>query len=531
MTLTTLTFAFTLAVTAAQVPPAPPVEPVPPVMPVPPAMPVPPPMPMAPMMPVMPVIPDFEMPDIDFAGIEAALADMALPGVDFAMPQIEEALHAAELAMATMPLGALDAQLAAEAELVGALGAGLAMDTAALALDAAREAELTTRGYAFGWDAQSRSRDREAAAYERARASLDRRNWDDAINRFNDVVTMKGDRADAALYWKAYAESRAGRAADAQATIAALRSGYPKSRYLNDANALEVELKRGGGQQVSPASQQDEDLKLLAIQGLQHSSPEQAVPLLEQILNSSNSPRVKERALYVLALSDSPRAREILVGLAKGGGNPDLQRKAIDYLAMHGRRGDQSLLEDVYRSTNDIEVRRRVLRGYMQTDDRGRLLAVAQNESNEELRATAIRYLGNSGGRTELASLYAKEASPAVRAQIVRSLGQAGAAEQLRDVVRNEKDADVRRQAIRAFAMVGREKTGTALRDMYATESTPEGKRAIMQAMHAQDDAEGLVAIARRESDPELKEYAVRRLSTMTQSKVALDYLMELINK
>lgn len=510
MTLTTLTFALTLAVTAAQVPPSPPVQPVPPVMPVPPAMPI---------MPVMPAIPDFEMPDIE------------MPDLDFAMPQIAEALEAAELAMATMPLGEIDAQLAAaEAELAGAFRVDLARDTAAFALDAAREADLAAGTYSFAWGG-SQSRDREAAAYERARASLDRRNWDDAINRFNDVVTMKGDRADAALYWKAYAESRAGRAADAQATIAALRSGYPKSRYLNDANALDVELKRGGGQQVSPESQQDEDLKLLAIQGLQHSSPEQAVPLLEQILNSSNSPRVKERALYVLALSDSPRAREILVGLAKGGGNPDLQRKAIDYLAMHGRRGDKSLLEDVYRSTSDVEIRRRVLRGYMQTDDRTRLLAVAQNESNEELRATAIRYLGNSGGRTELASLYAKEASPAVRAQIVRSLGQAGAAEQLRDVVRNEKDPEVRRQAIRAFSMVGRDKTGTALRDMYATEATPEGKRAIMQAMHAQDDAEGLVAIARRESNPELKEYAVRRLSTMTKSKVALDYLMELINK
>ena len=37
--------------------------------------------------------------------------------------------------------------------------------------------------------------------------------------------------------------------------------------------------------------------------------------------------------------------------------------------------------------------------------------------------------------------------------------------------------------------------------------------------------------MARRENDPKLKEDIVRRLSTMTKSKVALDYLMELLNK
>lgn len=495
MTLATFTLALALSATHAQVPPAPPAVPAAPV-------------PAIPALPAIPAMPDVEFPDFQFPAFDIPDFEMPDVGALIASVDVDAAMIAAETALAAMP------------SMAGFEGHFLA-------------AERALANATLSWDGQARGvqGDRERAAYERARASLDRRNWDDAVERFDAVVSLKGERADAALYWKAYAQSRAGRAAEAQATIAALRGAYPKSRYLNDASALEVELKRGGGQPVSPEAQQDEDLKLLAIQGLQHSSPEQAIPLLEKILGSSNSPRVKERALYVLALSNSPRAQEILLGIAKGGGNPDMQRKAIDYLATNSRRGGASSLEEIYNASSDIEVRRRVLRAYMTSGDRARLLALARNEKNEELRVAAIRYLGSSGGSAELVALYETEPSPAVRTQIVRSLGMTGAGDRLQQVIRTEKDPEVRVQAIRAFMMVGREKTGTALRDMYATESTAEGKRAIVQALHAQNDAEGLVALARAENDPKQKEYIVRRLSTMTKSKVALDYLMELLNK
>lgn len=523
MTLVTLTAALALSATVAtaQVPPVPPPATAPPVQT--PATPATPPVPPTAVVAPAEAWPMFELPDFvhefDFPPIEFP----AIASLD-----VERAMMNAELAVAAMPpMDALHAQLADADAALAELGFDHLGD-----LSEAR-AELMA-GHAGVWGPQrgeAFERDRENAAYERGRSALDRRNWDDAVTRFDQVIALKGSRADAALYWKAYAQSRLGKTTEAQASIAALRTGYPKSRYLSDASALEVELKRGGGQAVSPESQQDEDLKLLAIQGLQHSDPEQAIPLIEKILASSNSPRVKERALYVLALSNSSRAREILLGIATGGANPDLQRRAIDYLAMHSQREGQSLLEEVYKANTDPEVRMRVLRAYMSAGDRARLLAVAQNEQNENLRLAAIRYLGSSGSTAELSQLYAKEASKEVRVQIVRSIAAGGGADQLQQIARTEKDPDVRQQVIRAFAAVGRERTGTALRDMYANDASPETRRTIIQALHAQNDAEGLVAIARRETDPKLKEQIVRSLSTMTKSKVALDYLMELLNK
>lgn len=496
MTFASVTFAAAVTLAAApalaQVPPppaTPPAQAAPPVAP--PAVP-PPGAPLPAPLPPMPI-------DLDRAMIEMKAAMAAMPPTE----TIQAKLVEAELALArTAPL----------------LPPGHFPDfEVAFEFDHAGQA-VTVAGRA--------QREREASFYEMGRSALDRRNWQDAINRFEQVAQLKGARADAAIYWKAYAQGKNGQRAEALASIASLLQTYPNSRYANDAKALEIELKRG---QVSPESQQDEDLKLLAIQGLQHSDPEQAIPLLEKILASANGPRIKERALYVLALSNSSRAQEILLGIAKGGGNPDLQRKAIDYLATQSRSEGRSRLEEVYRSNADPDVRLRVLRAYASAGDRQRLLSVAQGEQNEELRMAAIRYLGSSGAVTELAQLYDKETSKAIRIQIVRGLASAGAIERLQTIARGEADGEIRLQAIRSFASAGRERTGTILQDMYAKETTPEGKRAIIQALHAQNNPEGLVAIARRETDPKLKEDIVRRLSTMTKSKVALDYLMELL--
>src|SRR5687768_2050618 len=60
---------------------------------------------------------------------------------------------------------------------------------------------------------------REDERYERGTEALDEERWDRAIEAFDSVVNMGGRRADAGLYWKAYAQRKAGRPADALATL------------------------------------------------------------------------------------------------------------------------------------------------------------------------------------------------------------------------------------------------------------------------------------------------------------------------
>src|SRR5205814_1470904 len=113
-----------------------------------------------------------------------------------------------------------------------------------------------------------------------------------------------------------------------------LKKSYPSSAYLKDARTLEVDVKKLGPNDVD-----DEDLKIAAIQTLQYQNPDQAIPLLEGVLSkSTNSLRYKRQALFVLAQIDQPKARQVLLSYAKGGGNPDLQKRAIELLGNRGQK-------------------------------------------------------------------------------------------------------------------------------------------------------------------------------------------------
>jgi hypothetical protein len=378
---------------------------------------------------------------------------------------------------------------------------------------------------------RERERDREDNLYEAAQRLLEKSQWQQAAERFSSVASLKGPRADAALYWKAYALDKLGQKAEALATAAELMKAYPTSRWMSDIRALEIQVRQSVGQPVRPETESDEELKLLAIQALQHSDPEQAIPMLEKILQGPQSPRLKERALFVLAQSNSPRARQLLAGVAKGGGNPDLQRRAIQYLGVNGTRENRELLAEIYAGTTDVDVKRRILRAFMVAGDRARVLTAATGEKLPELREEAVRQLGVMGAHDELWQLYQKESALEVKKQILQAMFVGGNATRLIELANSEPNAELRRTAIRNLGLMNSRQTADALVGLYAKEKDAEIRRAVIQGLFVQNNAEQLVAIARKETDPEMRKEIVRRLATMSGSKVAMDYLLEILNK
>jgi hypothetical protein len=366
--------------------------------------------------------------------------------------------------------------------------------------------------------------------YERGQRALDSRNWDDALERFTQVASAGGSRADGALYWKAYALAKLGRRDQAVAAIAELRKSYATSRWLEDAKALELEVKQAGGQPVRPEAESDEELKLMAINGLVQSDPERALPLLENLLKTSISPKLKERALFVLAQSSSPRGKQVLEQVARGGaGNPDLQLKAVSYISASSKRTDnKQLLWEIYSSSNDNQVKRAVLSGLKSSNDKEHLLQIAKTEKSLQLRLDAISYLGSNGAQADLWQIYQGETSPEVKQQIVHAMISSGSADRLTEIAKTEKDPKLRRDAIHALGSMNSTKTGDTLVGMYASETDPAMKRNIMDGLHSQRNVKGLVDLARKENDPGMKREIVSRLSNM-RSKEAADYLMELL--
>ncbi|MGB7621230.1 MAG: tetratricopeptide repeat protein, partial [Terriglobia bacterium] len=119
----------------------------------------------------------------------------------------------------------------------------------------------------------SRPRDKEEALYDHGTRALDQGHWDRAVAVFGQVVELHARRTDGALYWKAYAQNKLGQRTEALAGLAELNKSFPQSRWINDAKALEVEIRSQAGRPVSPSNEGDEDLKLMAINGLLTSDP------------------------------------------------------------------------------------------------------------------------------------------------------------------------------------------------------------------------------------------------------------------
>ena len=375
--------------------------------------------------------------------------------------------------------------------------------------------------------ASNRNSDRDDHYYERGKSDLDAGRWEKAANDFGEVVSRGGAHSDGALYWKAYALNKLGRRDEALSAVGDLRKNYASSRWLDDARALEIEIKQASGKTVGPESADDEEMKLMALNGLLSSDPERALPLLEKLLHSSQSPKIKERAMFVLTQSGSTKARQLVVQIAKGGSNPDLQMKAVHYLGVMSAKQE---LGEVYAATNDIDVKRAVLHGLMVGGAKEQLFTAAKSEKNPDLRRDAIHWLGTMGADSELWQLYQNEPVTEVKAQILHSLFIGGKTDHLLEVAKTAKEQELRQQAIHWLGVSDSHRTGDALASIYASESNPEVKGQIIHALFVQNNGKALVEIARKENNVELKKQIVHWLSVM-KSKEGMDYLMELLNK
>ena len=372
------------------------------------------------------------------------------------------------------------------------------------------------------------SDDRADDLYDRARDLIEQGKFDRAVADLDRLIGLKSNRTDAAMYWKAYSLSKLGQRAEALAALTDLIKQFSDSRWLRDARALEVEVRQASGQAVSPASQDDEELKLMALRGIMQSDPEQALPVIEKMLTGTNSPKVKDRALFVLSQSHSARAREIIAGVAKGNANPDLQLRAIRYIGIMGGTDNRQILGDVYKSTNDPAVKRSILRSFMTANDRERLFAAAKTETDASLRGEAIRQLGVIHASSELAQLYQTETAVELKKSILQSMFVGGDSDKLIELARNEKDPELRKTAIRNLGLMKRPGTTEALTSIYASDASLDVKKAVINALFLQSNATGLVGLARAEKSVELKKDIVSKLSNM-KSKEATDYLMELL--
>ena len=354
--------------------------------------------------------------------------------------------------------------------------------------------------------------------YRSGQKAIDEGRWSEAASIFAKVAERGGPEADAGLYWKAYAQHKAGRASEAQATIRELASTFPKSSWLDDARALEVEMRGDQGRPVQASGEEeDEDLKLYALSGLMNNNPQKALPLVQQYLNGKHSLLDKEKALFLLTQSDLPQARQALLQIVRGSAHPELRAQAIRYVGMVAE-DDRSLLSELdglYSSSQDRKLRSAVIEAYGMAEHRSGLMALIRAEKDQDLRRRAIDMLSGADGTEELKSLLQGETDTETRRALIRALGNAGDLDVVIAAARGDKDPETRIEAIHSLGNEESQKAAEALRSLYSGNADRRTRMAVIDAFSNQENAKALIEIFRSEKDREMRKQIVHRLTDM----------------
>jgi hypothetical protein len=338
----------------------------------------------------------------------------------------------------------------------------------------------------------------EAAAPEskrlsRAKDFIADEQWARAIDELRRAVAdAKEPRRAEALYWLAHSLNHAGDQAAAVETIVRLERAFPSSIWVKPARSLRVEIAvrlnrsdvlwwtaltpspPAAPVKVTPQVQvrmprppavpappklwypdkfdPDTDLRIQALGALMKTDAEKVVPILGEIAFGSDHPGPAMRALFLLAQSSLPTARETVVRVAKTGPEP-VRIAAVRDLGRFGGPETSKDLLSVYTTANE-PVRLQIVKALGERAERLALLQIVESEKDGTLKFSAIAGLGQAGGAEQLARMY-KSASGPRKGPIIVGLFRARADAELIQICDAEPDQSLRHEALERLRLLG----------------------------------------------------------------------------
>jgi HEAT repeat protein len=198
----------------------------------------------------------------------------------------------------------------------------------------------------------------------------------------------------------------------------------------------------------------DTDLRIQALSGLLQDHPERVIPLLKEIAFDTDNPADARRAVFVLAQSTRPDARNTIVDVAKRGQVP-VRIAAIRELGRVNTPNASAELMQVYSTASDnARIKREVVSSLGAHADNVALLRIAKTEADAFVRNTAILTLGRTGAREQLATLYVQTPRES-RSAVLTALLAAKDEDHLIKIAETENDFALRQQALRQLRMLG----------------------------------------------------------------------------
>ncbi|MDX2428184.1 MAG: HEAT repeat domain-containing protein [Xanthomonadales bacterium] len=357
--------------------------------------------------------------------------------------------------------------------------------------------------------------------YDEGQKALREQNWVVAADYFKRAVKEDKETADASMYWRAHALYKAGRKKEAERQLSTLERKYPDSRWVKEARVLQIEHDSAPVlADVADEPGMDEDLRMFALAQLMDRDPERALPLVLDMLKSTGSENTRNDMLFMLGMSDDPRAQEAIAQIARDSKDPELQANAIHMLGISSSEPSIDLLADLYKESDSIQVKQAVIQAYMIGDESGELVEILtgllKTEESPEMQMDIIRTLGLMDATDELKELYPTLKDNETKAAVLEAYFLAGDTQILRQVLETETDPALRKAAIHGIAMEDDEGAADLLESVYDNATTIDEKKVILESLVMMDDAKELaLKIVRTETDVELQREAIHMLGVM----------------
>ena len=352
-------------------------------------------------------------------------------------------------------------------------------------------------------------------AYDHGHTTMQSKEWSAAIEAFE--VAAKSERLKAAsMYWQAYSHYQLRQRAQAKRLLERLIRQHRDSQWADDAKVLLFE--HGDGEEAGIHQEAlDEELKLFTLQQSLFNNPEKALPKVYEMLEKSDSERVKMNAIQLLGLSDQEEVADYLYRFIESEQNLGLQHQAIQMLSLRDSQNSREKLAALYDQSADVDLKAAIIQGFIHHDDSTQLIGLLNKERDPDLQMSLIRMLGIKGESAALKKQYRNATGDHKRA-ILEALGLTGDADYLYEVIEQERDPQIRQQAIQSLIMVDDDQLGHYLTELYQKASDSEEKDVIAGVMLATDvDPQAIIGLIDDEDNTERRQTLLSTLMAMDE--------------
>ena len=306
-----------------------------------------------------------------------------------------------------------------------------------------------------------------------------------------------------------------------------------------------AEGPRGHGPRTDSCDDED-DVRLAAIQGLLNMGAERAVPILKAVLarRDAGSVCLRRKAVFLVSQKHSAETSAILLNAVRSDPDREVRESAVFWLSQVSGEEAVTALDSILRDPKtDPEIQDKAIFALSQQNNpraAAILRAFAERRDvRSQLRENAIMWLGqrhSTENATFLRGLYAKLEDEELKKKVIFSLSQMGGTENYRwmmDIALNQSESTEIRKSALFWAGQGHNVDVADLVRLYDTMKDREMREQLIfvYSQRREDAAlDKLFSIGKTDPDRELRKNAIFWIG-QSRSPRAAQYLQDLINQ